>query len=147
MRIYEVSENKKKYMELLFLADEQEDMIERYLEKGTMYVLEDDGIKGECVVTEEDRNVLEIKNLAVVPDCHKKGYGRALIEFLAEKYREQYCILQVGTGDSPLTIPFYEKCGFVRSHSVKNFFTDNYDHPIYEGGVQLKDMIYLRKQL
>ena len=147
MRIYEVSENKKKYMELLFLADEQEDMIERYLEKGTMYVLEDDGIKGECVVTEEDRHVLEIKNLAVVPDCHKKGYGRALIEFIAEKYREQYCILQVGTGDSPLTIPFYEKCGFVRSHSVKNFFTDNYDHPIYEGGVQLKDMIYLRKQL
>lgn len=147
MRIYEVSENKKKYMNLLFLADEQEDMIERYLEKGTMYVLEDDGIKGECVVTEEDRNVLEIKNLAVVPDCHKKGYGRALIEFIAEKYREQYCILQVGTGDSPLTIPFYEKCGFVRSHSVKNFFTDNYDHPIYEGGVQLKDMIYLRKQL
>ena len=66
MRIYEVSENKKKYMELLFLADEQEDMIERYLEKGTMYVLEDDGIKGECVVTEEDRNVLEIKNLAIV---------------------------------------------------------------------------------
>ena len=54
MRIYEVSENKKKYMDLLFLADEQEDMIERYLEKGTMYVLEDDGIKGECVVTEED---------------------------------------------------------------------------------------------
>ncbi len=36
MRIYEVSENKKKYMDLLFLADEQEDMIERYLEKGTM---------------------------------------------------------------------------------------------------------------
>ena len=155
MRIYEVSENKKKYMELLFLADEQEDMIERYLEKGTMYVLEDDGIKGECVVTEEDRNVLEIKNLAVVPDCHKKGYGRALIEFIAEKYREQYCILQVGTGDSPLTIPFYEKCGFVRSHSVKNFLqiimttSENFftDHPIYEGGVQLKDMIYLRKQL
>ena len=147
MRIYEVSESKKKYIELLFLADEQEDMIERYLEKGTMYVLEDDGIKGECVVTEEGGNILEIKNLAVVPDCHKKGYGRALIEFIAEKYREQYCILQVGTGDSPLTIPFYEKCGFVRSHSVKNFFTDNYDHPIYEGGVQLKDMIYLRKQL
>ena len=148
MRIYEVSENKKKYMNLLFLADEQEDMIDRYLSRGDMFLLIEDGlVKAECVVTEEDRNVLEIKNLAVVPDCHKKGYGRALIEFIAEKYREQYCILQVGTGDSPLTIPFYEKCGFVRSHSVKNFFTDNYDHPIYEGGVQLKDMIYLRKQL
>lgn len=147
MRIYEVSEDKKKYMDLLFLADEQEDMIEKYLEKGTMYILEDDGIKGECVVTEEDKNILEIKNLAVVPECHRKGYGKALIEFVEEAYRGKYAILQVGTGDSPLTIPFYEKCGFVCSHSVKNFFTDNYDHPIYEGGVQLKDMIYLRKQL
>ena len=147
MSIYKVSENKKKYMDLLLLADEQEDMLEKYLEKGTMYVLEDDGIKGECVVTEEDKNILEIKNLAVVPECHRKGYGKALIGFIEETYREKYAILQVGTGDSPLTIPFYEKCGFVRSHSVKNFFTDNYDHPIYEGGVQLKDMIYLRKKL
>ena len=61
MSIYKVSENKKKYMDLLLLADEQEDMLEKYLEKGTMYVLEDDGIKGECVVTEEDKNILEIK--------------------------------------------------------------------------------------
>lgn len=57
-----------------------------------------------------------------------------------------YAVLQVGTGDSPLTIPFYEKCGFVRSHIIPNFFTDNYDHPIYEGGVQLVDMVYLQRK-
>ena len=45
------------------------------------------------------------------------------------------------------TIRFYEKCGFTRSHSIPNFFTDNYDHPIYEGGVQLVDMIYLQRPL
>ena len=56
-------------------------------------------------------------------------------------------ILQVGTGDSPLSIPFYEKCGFVRSHSIPNFFTDNYDHPIYESGIQLVDMVYLQRPL
>ena len=49
--------------------------------------------------------------------------------------------------DSPLTIPFYEKCGFTRSHSIKNFFTDNYNHPIYECGIQLVDMIYLQRKL
>lgn len=48
---------------------------------------------------------------------------------------------------SSLTIPFYEKCGFVRSHSIKDFFTDNYDHPIYEAGIQLVDMIYLQKNI
>ena len=85
--------------------------------------------------------------LLVHPDYQGKGYAKSLIDFIVEKYREQYAILQVGTGDSPLTIPFYEKCGFVRSHIIPNFFTDNYDHPIYEDGVQLVDMVYLQRQL
>ena len=59
----------------------------------------------------------------------------------------RFLTLSVGTGDSPLTIPFYEKCGFVRSHNIPNFFTDNYDHPIYESGVQLIDMVYLQRCL
>jgi len=51
----------------------------------------------------------------------------------------------VGTGDSPLTVPFYQKCGFTEHHRVKNFFTDNYDHPIFEAGIQLVDMVYLSR--
>ena len=133
MKIREVNKNKKQFISLLLLADEQESMVDRYLEKGTMYVLEDNGVKAECVVTDEGNEILEIKNIAVYPENQGKGYG--------------YSILQVGTGDSPLTIPFYEKCGFVRSHKIPNFFTDNYDYPIYEGGVQLIDMVYLQRHL
>lgn len=147
MEIRPVTGDKRQYLPLLLLADEQEDMIDRYLERGTMYVLEDNGVKGECVVTDEGGGVLELKNIATDPVCHGMGYGRALIEFIAAQYKDTYSVLQVGTGDSPLTVPFYEKCGFVRSHTVKNFFTDHYDHPIFECGVQLVDMIYLRKRL
>lgn len=147
MKIREVNENKKQFISLLLLADEQESMVDHYLEKGTMYVLEDGNVKAECVVTDEGNEILEIKNIAVDPENQGKGYGKALIDFLASKYADEYSILQVGTGDSPLTIPFYEKCGFVRSHNIPNFFTDNYDHPIYEGGVQLIDMIYLQRCL
>ena len=147
MKISEVIDNKRDYMSLLFLADEQEDMIEKYLDKGTMYVLEDDGIKGECVVTDEGNGVLEIKNIATSPEFHGKGYGKLLIDFITDKYAGIYTTLQVGTGDSPLTIPFYEKCGFKRHHLIKNFFLDNYDHPIFEEGVQLIDMVYLRKNI
>ena len=68
--------------------------------------------KNECVITDEENDILEIKNIATVPEYQGKGYARALIEFIVNNYREQYAILQVGTGDSPLTIPFYEKCGF-----------------------------------
>ena len=147
MNIRVIHKNKKRFLPLLLLADEQEDMIDRYLERGTMYVLEDGGVKAECVVTDEGGGILELKNLAVEPESQGKGYGKALIDFLVCKYKGRYSVLQVGTGDSPLTIPFYEKCGFVRSHKIENFFTDNYDHPIYECGVQLTDMIYLQKYI
>ena len=143
----EIKENKKEFLSLLLLADEQESMIDRYIDKGTMYILDDDGVKCECVVTDEGNGVLGIKNIATKPEYQKKGYGKALIDFVAMKYKATHSILQVGTGDSPLTIPFYEKCGFAYSHRIKNFFIDNYDHPIYEGGVQLMDMVYLRKEI
>ena len=147
MRIIEVKENKKQYLDLLLLADEQEDMIDCYLDKGRMYVLDDNGIKCECVVTDEGNDKLEIKNIATVPQYQGKGYAKALIDFIIREYKKKYTVLQVGTGDSPLTIPFYEKCGFVRSHIIPNFFIDNYNHIIYEGGVQLRDMVYLKRTL
>ena len=147
MKIRKVEKDKKQYLDLLLLADEQEDMIDRYLERGTMYVLEDGEVKAECVVADEGDGVLELKNIAVEPAAQGKGYGKALIDFLIETYAGQYTALQVGTGDSPSTIPFYEACGFRRHHLVKNFFTDHYDHPIYECGVQLVDMVYLQREL
>ena len=147
MEIVEIKTGKKNYLELLLLADEQEDMIDRYLNRGTMYVLEEDGPKALCVVTDEGDGVLELKNLATLPQFQRRGYGTQLLEFIVRTYQKDFRILQVGTGDSPLTIPFYEAFGFRRSHRVKNFFVDHYDHPIYEGGVQLVDMIYLTRPL
>ena len=147
MKITKIKTNKRQYLSLLLLADEQEDMIDKYLDNGTMYLLEDDGVKSECVILDVGNSILEIKNIATIPEYQGNGYGKALIDFISEKYKDRYSILQVGTGDSPLTIPFYEKCGFVRTHRIPNFFTDYYDHPIYECGVQLVDMIYLQKKL
>lgn len=147
MEIIEITNNKKKYLPLLLLADEQESMIDRYINRGTMWALCDNGIKAVCIVTDEGGGVLEIKNIAVETSYQNRGYGRCLIEFIIGRYADRYKTLSVGTGDSPLTVPFYEKCGFQRSHIVKNFFIDNYDHPIFEDGRQLVDMIYLQRSL
>ena len=147
IEIREIAENKKQFLSLLLLADEQEDMVDRYIADGTMYILDDNGVKGECVVLPIGSNTLEIKNIAIHPDYQRKGYGKALIDFIIEKYKGKYSVLQVGTGESQATIPFYEKCGFIRSHTIKNFFIDNYDHPIYEEGILLVDMVYLKMDL
>lgn len=147
MQLREVKENRRKYMKLLLLADEQESMINQYLQKGNMYILDDNGTKGECIVTDENNGICEIKNIAILPEYQGQGYGKALIDFITKIYMTSHKIIQVGTGDSPLTISFYKKCGFEYSHTEKDFFILNYDKPIYECGKQLKDMIYLRKEL
>lgn len=145
MDIIKVTGSKKEYIGLLLLADEQEDMVDKYLERGEMFVLDNNGVKAECVVTKEANGIYELKNIAVQPDCQRKGYGKALIEFLFFYYPDCRTML-VGTGDSPVTLNFYKICGFTELHRVRNFFTDNYDHPIYENGKQLVDMIYLKRE-
>lgn len=148
MEIRQILDDKRAYLPLLLLGDEQEEMIDRYLDRGVLYALEDAGrTLAVCVVTDEGGGVLEVKNLAVAPDCRRQGCGRRLLDFLAGRYRGQYRLLQVGTGESPLTLPFYEACGFAYSHRIPGFFTEHYDHPIVEAGVLLTDMVYLRRPL
>ena len=112
-----------------------------------MYILDDNGVKGEITVLDLGNGVLEIKNLAILAPYQHCGYGQRLVEYVCQKYKDSFLQIQVGTGDSPLTLPFYEKCGFKKSHIIKNFFTNNYDHPIIENGKLLTDMIILTKNL
>ena len=147
MRVELINENKKRFLDLLLLADEQESMVDKYLDKGTMFAIYDDDLKGICVVTKERDRVYEIKNIATYEKFHGQGYGKKLIDYVCDYFKDDCDTMFVGTGDSPLTVPFYKKCGFVESHRIKNFFTDNYDHLIFEAGKQLVDMVYLKKEL
>ena len=147
MKIEKITENKKQFLDLLLLADEQEDMVDRYLESGDMFALYDDDLKTVCVVAAIDRETCELKNIATYGKYQGKGYGRALINFISDFYRNDFRTMLVGTGDVPSILSFYESCGFEKSHFIRNFFIDNYDHPMFEEGKQLVDMVYLKKEL
>ena len=148
MNIEIISINKKRFLPLLLLADEQESMIDRYLERGDLFVM-NDGQRtiAVAVVTDEGDGTCELKNLAVAPDRQRKGYGRQMVEFLCRHYANVCHTMLVGTGDSRRTVSFYKNNGFTYSHTVPGFFTANYDHPIIEEGKTLTDMIYFRKKL
>ncbi|NDW12008.1 N-acetyltransferase [Bacteroides sp. 214] len=147
MTIKQITENKKQYLDLLLLGDEQESMIDRYLEAGDMFALYDENLKAVCVVAHIDNEVCELKNIAVYQQFHRQGYGKALISHISKYYKDKYNRMLVGTGETPSNLSFYQQCGFTLSHRIKNFFTDNYVHLIFEEGVQLVDMIYLKKNL
>lgn len=146
IKFYKESEDKKRFLDLLLLADEQEDMIDRYLERGELWLIDDGGVKGVCVVTDEGGSVLEIKNLAVAVGHQREGYGKAMVDFIKNHYKG-YSRLRVGTGDSPNTMPFYLSCGFKEVGRIADFFTDNYSCPIIEAGVLLRDMVILEQEL
>ena len=147
MTIKIIKENKKQFLDLLLLADESEAMIDKYLDRGDLFALYDNGLKSICVVSGENSDTCELKNIATYENWHGMGYGSKLIHYISEYYISKYKTMIVGTGDVPKSIRFYEKNGFSISHRIENFFTDNYDHAMYEDGIQLVDMVYLRKDL
>jgi GNAT superfamily N-acetyltransferase len=147
MEIVTIHENKKDFLELLLLADEQEDMIDRYLDRGTLFALYDGDLKSICVVTHEGGDTYEVQSLATYPKYQKLGYGRHLLNHVCEYFKGRGRTMLVGTGDSPLTVPFYERSGFVLSHRIENYILEHYKEPIFEAGVQLKDKVYLKRDL
>jgi len=146
MKIEEVLGDRRRFLDLLLLGDEQESMIDAYLDRGDMFALYDGGLKGICVVTREGDGICELKNIATYEECQGQGYGRRLVEYIFEHYRGRCRVMLVGTGDSPRILRFYERCGFTVSHRIENFFLDHYDHPIFDCGEQLVDMVYLRRE-
>ncbi len=144
MEIKRITENKDDFMDILLLADEQVNMIQKYLYTGDLYALFDDDLKTVAVVTKEDDETYEVKNLATYEKFHGKGYGSHMLNFILDEYRNKCKRLLLGTGDDEQILSYYAKFGFVYSHTVKNFFVDNYDHEMFEDGKQLVDMIYLK---
>jgi len=142
-----ISDGKKDYLDLLLLADEQEDMIDKYLYRGVMFALYDDDLKSICVVTDEGNGTFEIQSIATYPQFQGKGYARHLINHVCDYYRDKGTTMIVGTGDTPIIVPFYENSGFVLSHRIENYFIEYYNEPIFEHGVQLRDKVYLKRGL
>lgn len=70
MEVVKITDSEKaQYMDLLLIADEQIDMIEKYLYRGDMFALYDEHeLRTLCVVTEEKPKVYEIKNIVTVPE-------------------------------------------------------------------------------
>jgi len=144
MEIKKITENKDSFMDLLLLGDEQENMVKKYLYIGELFALYDNDLKTVCVVTKENDETYEIKNIATYEKYHGKGYGTHMLKYIIGKHKNKCKKLLLGTGGNDKILSYYKKFGFIYSHTVENFFVDNYNHEMFEDGKQLIDMIYLK---
>lgn len=144
LHIIEINTDKKQFISILLIGDESETMIDRYLDKGHLYVgMCQNTAVAACVAVTCNDDTVEIKNLAVMPNYRRRGYGRQMLEHVERQHPGKTYIL--GTGETPSTLRFYRSCGYRYSHMIPNFFTDNYPTPIVEEGVTLQNMLYLKK--
>ena len=137
--------DKKKNLDLLLLADPEEEAIDKYIDNCEVFEFyHRDILIGQGAVMELSSTVYEIKNFAIYEKFHNCGHGKILINLLCEKYLENFKNRYIIVGTSEQGVGFYKKCGFQFSHIVKDFFITNYKQPIFENGIQCKDMFYLK---
>jgi ribosomal protein S18 acetylase RimI-like enzyme len=142
-----IAEHKKDFLPLLLLGDESESQIGKYLTRGELLALYDGDLKSACVVTDEGGGTLEIQNIATDERYQRQGYASTLMEHIAGHYKGRYDRIILGTGDVPSMLAFYERRGFAVTHRLPDYFTENYDRPMMEDGVLLKDKVYLERKL
>lgn len=102
MEIREITGDKRRYLPLLLVGDEQEEMVMRYLPHGSLFVCFDPDPCAVAVVADEGDGYCELKNLAVEPCRQRQGHGRRMVAFVVRRYAEQgYRTLRVGTAKRP----------------------------------------------
>lgn len=131
---------------LLLLADESISQINKYVFESKVYTVKNNNkIIGAFCLYQIDENTIELKNIAISPSFQNKGIGSKVISHIKEICIENCSTLIVGTADCGTNqIRFYERNGFQKYDSRKNFFIENYTEPIFENGIQLVDMVLLK---
>ncbi|WP_379134036.1 GNAT family N-acetyltransferase [Paenibacillus sp. sgz500958] len=150
MIIRELQSNEALPIDLILLADPEEEVIHTYMTRSKCYVGVIDGeIIGIYLLLSTRPNTMEIVNIAVHENFQGKGIGKKLIEHALMTTKDLgYKTLEIGTGNSSIgQLYLYQKCGFRIIGIDKDFFIRHYKDPIFENGLQCKDMIRMQINL
>lgn len=114
----------------------------------TAYRMEESGALVGAATMRWHKEPCEILELAITPERQGQGLGRQFIAWLiAEGRRRGKTEILVGTANSSIdNIVFYQKCGF-RMYEVRRDYFWYHREPIFEDGLQVRDMIVFRYDL
>jgi len=130
---------------LLLEADPSMDRINRYVTDSVCFIATiGHDVIGVCVLKALSRDRYELFNIAVSPGYQKRGIGSQLLRYALEALKErQVNAVELGTGTFGYQLAFYQRFGFRVDSICRDHFIDEYEEPIYENGIQLRDMLRL----
>lgn len=150
IKISELKNKSDAPMDLLLLADPSEELVQSYLEKGTCYTAKLDGdTVGVILIMETKPQTIEVMNLAVEEELHNNGIGKKLLLYVIEEIKKgDTKTIEIGTGNPGVVqMLLYQKCGFRIVGIDFDFFRRTHPEPIYENGIECRDMIRMRIDL
>lgn len=132
-------------MSLLLEADPSQAHIRSYLVGSWCFAAMDgEQIIGVAIVKSITDNIMEIFNISVYPHFQNKGIGSDLLRFtLSELGNKGVKRVELGTGSFGYQLTYYQRLGFRVDSVIKDHFLINYREPIYENGLEHKDMLRL----
>lgn len=133
--------------DLLLLADEERQAIDKYLPKAKLFVYsKNEETAAVIVLSMINESVIEIKNVAVKEMLQGQGIGTALIKFSCDyAFSNEFKEVWIGTGNASFDQQrLYQKLGFELFDVKWDFFINNYKNKIFENSIQLKDMLMFR---
>ena len=132
---------------LLLDADPSKELVDKYLSCGILFgAFYDKEPAGVCLLIFHNNTTAEIINLAVLEKYRNKNIGKLLISF-AENQARLGGIKYMELGTAKPLVKYYEKQGYKYYKTIKDFFVENYEFPVIDNGIILKDMIRLIKNL
>lgn len=146
MTIRKLATDESLPMELLLLADPSEKSISKYIDKSDVYIaIESERTIGVYVLCEIAPSKVELMNIAVAESHQGRGIGKLLIHHAIQVAKENSMdSIVLGTGNSSIQqLALYQKCGFRMDEILKDYFVQHYEEPIFENGIQCRDMVRL----
>ena len=135
---------------LLLQAEESERALRWGLKNlvDAVYRADEDGVLVGAATMQWRGDPCEIMELAVAPERQRQGIGRAIVSWLIDEARRRgMSAVLVGTANSSIdNVAFYQKVGFRMDQVRKDYFW-YYREPIYENGIQIRDMLVFRYDL
>lgn len=110
---------------LLLLADPSKQLVQQYLQHGTIFeVRKSDQVVAIMVVEGISPTCLEIKNIAVDPKFENQGIATKLLNYALDFAKgHHYQHVQIGTGSTSFKqLYLYQKVGFRISSIRSDFF-------------------------
>lgn len=149
-KIQPIKQVTNEHLKLFLEADPSQDIINSYLPRAYKFELtHGKDLLGVILMLDTHPRTIEIVNTAVDKHFRNHGLGADLINFACTWASDNsYRTIEIGTGSTSFAqLYLYQKCGFRVINIDRDFFVDNYDKPIIENKLVLKDMIRLQKEL